>query len=65
MCLGLIKQVRIRRLYFGASNSNKIITGLKSTNVENNVCSEIYSGIKQKECSQLLTTFFKRLRPKL
>ena len=65
MCLGLVKLVRIRRLYFGASNPNKIITGLKTTNVENNVCSEIYSGIKQKECSQLLTTFFKRLRPKL
>ncbi len=56
MCMGMIKQVRIKRLYYGASipcSSNK---------VNNKVCREIYSGIMEEECSKLIKDFFKKVR---
>ena len=58
MCMGIIKQVRIKRLYYGAS----ISSGRIRNKINNTVCSEIYSGIREEECSNLLKDFFKKVR---
>ena len=62
MCLGIIKQVRIKRLYYGASSQKLISKKIVSNNFDKKICSEIYSGIKQNECSKLLTDFFRKIR---
>ena len=58
MCMGMIKQVRIKRLYYGASIPNDSI----KNKINNRVCSEIYSGIREDECSKLIKDFFKKIR---
>ena len=58
MCMGMIKQVRIKRLYYGASIPHN---GIKNK-INNRVCSEIYSGIREDECSKLIKDFFKKIR---
>ena len=57
MCMGMIKKVRIKRLYYGAS-----ITHSSIKKIHNRVCSEIYSGIREDECSKLIKDFFKKIR---
>ncbi len=57
MCMGMIKQVRIKRLYYGASIPHSSIK-----KINNRVCSEIYSGIREDECSKLIKDFFKKIR---
>ena len=57
MCMGMIKQVRIKRLYYGASIPHCSI----KNKINNRVCSEIYSGIREDECSKLIKDFFKKL----
>ena len=58
MCMGMIKQVRIKRLYYGASISHCSI----KNKINKRVCSEIYSGIREDECSKLIKDFFKKIR---
>lgn len=58
MCMGMIKQVRIKRLYYGAS----ILDNSLTKDIGNKVCSEIYSGIKENECLKLIKDFFKKIR---
>jgi tRNA(adenine34) deaminase len=58
MCMGMIKQVRIKRLYYGASIPDSII----KNKINNKVCNEVYSGIKEDECSKLIRDFFKEIR---
>ena len=58
MCMGIIKQVRIKRLYYGASIPHSSI----KNKINNRVCSEIYSGIREDECSKLIKDFFKKIR---
>ena len=58
MCMGMIKQVRIKRLYYGASISQISI----KNKINNRICSEIYSGIREDECSKLIKDFFKKIR---
>ena len=58
MCMGMIKQVRIKRLYYGASIPNDSI----KNKINNRVCSEIYSGIREDECSKLIKDFFIKIR---
>ena len=58
MCMGMIKQVRIKRLYYGASIPHSRI----KNKIYDRVCSEIYSGIREDECSKLIKDFFKKIR---
>ena len=58
MCMGMIKQVRIKRLYYGASIPHSSI----KNKINNRVCNEIYSGIREDECSKLIKDFFKKIR---
>ena len=65
MCAGIIKQTRIRRLYFGVEDK-------KGGAIENgpqvlakdqaNGSIEIYSGFSQQKSEELLKDFFKKLR---
>ena len=67
MCAGAIINARIPRVVFGASD--------KKCGAVNSVCSMfsmefnhhpvVESGIREEECAQLLTEFFKNLRLEL
>ena len=65
MCAGLIKQTRIRRLYYGADdkkggaidNGIQVFSGDKAQ-----PRIEIYSGFSSSESKELLKNFFKKLR---
>jgi tRNA(adenine34) deaminase len=65
MCAGIIKQTRIRRLYFGAEDKKggAIENGpqvLKKDEAKGSI--EIYSGFSQDESELLLKDFFNKLR---
>ena len=67
MCLHAILNARISRLYYGASDLENIslqkVYNTISKNKKFNI--EIYSGINEKKCSDLLINFFKTKRIKL
>ena len=65
MCAGVISNTRIRRLYFGASDSKSgaVIHGARI--FEHAQCHhkpEVYDSINITECENLLKEFFKVLR---
>ena len=66
MCLHAILNARISRLYYGASDFENIslqkLYNTISTNKKFNI--EIYSGINEKKCSDLLINFFRTKRIK-
>ena len=67
MCAGAILQSRIRTLYFGTSDSKGgAVVSLYQLLDDNrwNHSTKVVSGILQKECSQILTDFFKKKREK-
>ena len=67
MCLHAILNARISHLYYGASDLENIslqkVYKTISKNKKFNI--EIYSGINEKKCSDLLINFFKTKRIKL
>ena len=67
MCLHAILNARISRLYYGASDLENInlqkVYNTISKNKKFNI--EIYSGINEKKCSDLLINFFRTKRIKL
>ena len=65
MCAGMIKQTRIKRLYYGAEDKKggAVDNGprvLSSNQVKSSI--EIYSGISSKVSKDLLNSFFIKLR---
>ena len=66
MCLHAILNARISRLYYGASDLENIrlqkLYNTISKNKKFNI--EIYSGINEKKCSDLLINFFRTKRIK-
>ena len=65
MCAGMIKQTRIKRLYYGAEDKKggAVDNGprvFSSNQVKSSI--EIYSGISSKISENLLNNFFKKLR---
>lgn len=66
MCLHAILNARISRLYYGASDLENIslqkVYNTISRNKKFNI--EIYSGINEKKCSDLLINFFRTKRIK-
>lgn len=65
MCAGAIIQSRMKRVVFGAYDpkagcGGTIMNLLADKRFNHQV--EIKSGVLEKECSELLTTFFKKLR---
>ena len=63
MCAGLIKQTRIRRLYYGAEDKKggAIQNGV-SVFSDNKTSIEIYSGFSATESERLLKEFFHNIR---
>ena len=66
MCLHAILNARISRLYYGASDlENKSLQKVYDTISKNKKFNiEIYSGINEKKCSDLLINFFRTKRIK-
>ena len=68
MCAGAILNARIRRLYFGAYASKENYTGYSGVGSVEEILlgvhdrPEIYGGICEEECEEILKTFFNRLR---
>lgn len=65
MCAAAISYSRIKRLFYGASDSKSggIENGVRFfTNANCHYKPEIYPGIKAEESSKILTDFFKALR---
>ncbi len=65
MCAATISFARIRRLYFGAMDqkSGAVEHGVRYFN--NQTCHhvpEVYSGMMERECSEILKQFFKQKR---
>lgn len=65
MCAGAIVQARIKRVVIGAMNpkagcAGSIVNLLQMDGLNHKV--EISSGVREKECSELLTSFFAKLR---
>lgn len=63
MCAGLIKQTRIRRLYYGAEDKKggAIDNGVRVFS-DNKTAIEIYSGFSAKKSEKLLKDFFYNIR---
>ena len=59
-CASAISKARIKKIYFGAyDNKNGAIeSNLQLYNKEKLFKPEVYGGIKEKECSELLNNFF-------
>lgn len=67
MCAGAIINARIKNLYFGAKDPKSGVAGSKFNIFEDyafNHKVNVYSGILEEDCSQLLSDFFKELRIK-
>ena len=67
MCAGAIVQSRIKKVYIGCMNPKAGCAGsvLNLLQVEKfNHQVEIYRGILEEQCSEMLKTFFKDLRQK-
>lgn len=64
MCAGAIVNSRIERVVFGAADKKAGSLGsvINFNNLPYNHKPEIKSGILEKECSEILTNFFKNLR---
>ena len=63
MCAGLIKQTRIRRLYYGAEDKKggAVNNGVRVFS-DNNTSIEIYSGFSATQAERLLKDFFHNVR---
>ena len=66
MCSGAIVNARIPNVYFGAYDKNFGCCGstLNILNMSNSFKPNFQGGIMEKECSKILTDFFKNLRNK-
>lgn len=65
MCMGAALNARVDKLFFGAyEQKGRSLTGaLAEANLLNHK-TEVFGGVKEKECSALLTEFFSTLRKK-
>ena len=63
MCMGAILNARIERVYFGAyeQKGRSLTLELASANLLNHTV-EVVGGVMEKECSEVLTSFFTEMR---
>ncbi len=64
MCLGAILNSRIKTVYFGAKNNKENAMDINelAKQAELNHVTEFVGGVKEQECSQLITLYFKNKR---
>jgi tRNA(adenine34) deaminase len=67
MCAGAIINSRIKTVYFGAydDKAGSFGSAVDFNRLPYNHKPEIISGIMEKECSELMSEFFKKLREKM
>lgn len=65
MCMGAALNARVDKLYFGAyeQKGRSLTNALAEANLLNHK-TEVFGGVKEKECSSLLSDFFIRMRKK-
>ena len=65
MCMGAALNARVDKLYFGAyeQKGRSLTNALADANLLNHK-TEVVGGVREKECSALLTDFFSSLRKK-
>ena len=63
MCMGAILNARIKRVYFGAyeQKGRSLTAELANANLLNHTV-EVTGGVLEKECSNVLTSFFQEMR---
>ncbi len=63
MCMGAMLNARIKKCYFGAyeAKGRSLTTEIANANLVNHVI-EVEGGVMEKECSEILSTFFKEMR---
>lgn len=61
MCYGALLSARVKTIYFGAYDKKYSILNIHE-HFNFNHTSEIVGGVKEKECSELLSNFFAELR---
>ena len=64
MCATAISEARIKRIYFGAYDEKKgaIESGIRIFDNNNYFKPEVYGGIMENECSEMLKSFFSSRR---
>ena len=67
MCAAAISEVKIENIYFGAYDEKKgsLESIMKIYNNKNYFVPQIYGGINEIKCSQILKNFFKNKRQKI
>ncbi|MDE6597881.1 MAG: nucleoside deaminase [Clostridia bacterium] len=63
MCMGAMLNARIKKVYFGAyeAKGRSLTAELANANLVNHVI-EVEGGVMEKECAEILSTFFKEMR---
>ena len=63
MCMGAILNARIKRVYFGAyeQKGRSLTAELANANLLNHTV-EVTGGVLEKDCSEVLTSFFQEMR---
>jgi len=63
MCMGAMLNARIKKCYFGAyeAKGRSLTSEIANANLVNHVI-EVEGGVMEKECSEILSTFFKQMR---
>jgi len=63
MCMGAILNARIERVYFGAyeQKGRSLTNELAGANLLNHK-TEVFGGVLEKECSEILSSFFSEMR---
>ena len=67
MCAGAILNSRIEKVYFGAYDAKSGCAGSKINLLDMNLCNyttEVVGGVLERECSQIIKSFFGTLRNK-
>ncbi len=64
MCAAAISEMRVARIYFGAYDEKKgsLDSVMQIYNKKHYFVPEVYGGIEEKKCSDLLKNFFKKKR---
>lgn len=63
MCMGAMLNARIKKVYFGAyeAKGRTLTDEIANANLLNHVI-EVEGGVMEKECSEILSTFFREMR---
>ena len=61
MCYGALLSARVKTIYFGAYDKKYSVLALKDNFVFNHSL-QLVGGVLEQECSQLLSSFFEKLR---